>query len=154
MNRKSEIDRRRFLAASAAVLLFRPALAAARGVVEVYKSPTCGCCTRWIEHLRAHGFDVQAHDVDDISVSRAKLGVPQALASCHSASVGGYLIEGHVPARDILRLLRERPSAAGLAVPSMPHGSPGMEADVKESYAVLLFQPNGRYVAYQRYGAR
>ena len=153
MNRQFEMNRRRFFAASAAVLLAGPALAA-RDVVEVYKSPTCGCCTKWIEHLRANGFEVKAHDVDDIDVSRAKLGVPLALGSCHTARVDGYLIEGHVPARDIQRLLRERPSAAGLAVPGMPRGSPGMEADVKDPYDVLLFQPNGRYVVYQRYGTR
>ncbi len=153
MNSRFEMNRRHLLVASAAVLLTGRALAA-RDVIEVYKSPTCGCCTKWIEHLRANGFDVKAHDVDDITVSRAKLGVPQALGSCHSARVGGYLIEGHVPAKDIQRLLRERPSAAGLAVPGMPRGSPGMEADFKDPYDVLLFQLNGRYAVYQRYGAR
>lgn len=153
MNNRFEISRRRLLAASAAVLLAGPALAA-RDVIEVYKSPTCGCCNKWIEHLRANGFDVNAHDVDDITVSRAKLGVPQALGSCHSARVGGYLIEGHVPAKDIQRLLREHPNAAGLAVPGMPRSSPGMEADITDPYDVLLFQPNGRYAVYQRYGAR
>lgn len=153
MNRQLEMNRRRFLAASAVVLLAGPALAA-RDVIEVYKSPTCGCCTKWIAHLRANGFEVKAYDVDDITVSRAKLGVPQALGSCHSARVGDYLIEGHVPAKDIQRLLRERPSAAGLAVPGMPRGSPGMEADVEDPYDVLLFQLNGRYAVYQRYGAR
>lgn len=153
MNSRFEMSRRRLLAASAAVLLAGPALAA-RDVIEVYKSSTCGCCNKWIEHLRANGFEVKAHDVDDITVSRAKLGVPQALGSCHSARVGDYLIEGHVPAKDIQRLLRERPSAAGLAVPGMPRGSPGMEADIKDPYDVLLFQPNGRYTVYQRYDAR
>ena len=147
------MNRRRFLAASAAVLLAGPAFAAG-DVIEVYKSPTCGCCTKWIEHLRANGFEVKAHDVDDITVSRAKLGVPASLGSCHSARVGGYLIEGHVPAKDIQRLLKERPRAAGLAVPAMPRGSPGMESDIKDAYDVLLFQPNGRYAVFQRYGAR
>lgn len=152
MNSRFELNRRHLLVASAAVLIVRPALAA-RDVIEVYKSPTCGCCTKWIEHLRASGFEVKAYDVDDITVLRAKLGVPQALGSCHSARVGGYLIEGHVPAKAIQRLLRERPGAAGLAVPGMPRGSPGMEADIKDPYDVLLFQPNGRYAVYQRYGA-
>jgi hypothetical protein len=147
------MNRRRFLAASAAVLLAGPALAA-RDVIEVYKSPTCGCCNKWIEHLRANSFEVLAHDVPDTSELRAKLGVPQALGSCHTARVGGYSIEGHVPAKDIQRLLRERPRAAGLAVPAMPRGSPGMESDMKDPYDVLLFQPNGRYAVYQRYGAR
>lgn len=153
MNRQSVIDRRRFLAASAAMLLAGPAFAA-RDVIEVFKSSTCGCCTKWIGHLRANGFEVQAHDVDDITVSRARLGVPAALGSCHTGSIGGYLIEGHVPARDIQRLLTERPSAAGLAVPGMPHGAPGMEGDVMDPYDVLLFQLNGRYAVYQQYGAR
>lgn len=153
MNRHFVVDRRRFLAASAAVLLAGPAFAA-RDVIEVFKSPNCGCCTKWIGHLRANGFEVQAHDVDDISVSRAKLGVPAALGSCHTGRVRGYLVEGHVPATDIQRLLRERPVAAGLAVPGMPRGSPGMEADIKDPYDVLLFQLNGRYTIYQRYNAR
>jgi len=153
MNMRPGMNRRRFVAASAAVLLAGPAIAAS-DVIEVYKSSTCGCCTKWIAHLRANGFEVKAHDVDDIKVSRARLGVPQELGSCHSAHVGGYLIEGHVPAGDIQRLLRERPSAAGLAVPGMPRGSPGMESDVKDPYDVLLFQLNGRYTVYQRYDAR
>ena len=107
-----------------------------------------------MEHLRANGFQVNAHNVDDMAVSRAKLGVPDALGSCHTGQVAGYLIEGHVPADDIHRLLRERPNAAGLAVPGMARGSPGMEADVADPYDVLLFQLNGRHTIYQRYGAR
>jgi len=135
------------------MLLAGPALAA-RDVIEVFKSSTCGCCTKWIGHLRANGFEVQAHDVDDITVSRARLGVPAALGSCHTGRVGGYLIEGHVPAADIQRQLAERPSAAGLAVPGMPHGAPGMEGDAMDPYDVLLFQLNSRYAVYQQYGAR
>ncbi|MDH4260788.1 MAG: DUF411 domain-containing protein [Gammaproteobacteria bacterium] len=153
MNRQFVIDRRGFLVASGAMLLAGPAFAA-RDVIEVFKSSTCDCCTKWIAHLRANGFVVQAHDVDDITVSRARLGVPAALGSCHTGSVGGYLVEGHVPARDIQRLLREHPDAAGLAVPGMARGSPGMEADVSDPYDVLLFQLNGHYTVYQRYGAR
>jgi hypothetical protein len=145
-------DRRHILFASAALLLAGPA-AAARQVVEVYKSATCGCCSKWIEHLRAKGFEVNSHDVDDIAASRARLGVPETLGSCHTAQVAGYLIEGHVPADDINRLLKTQPKAAGLAVPGMPRGSPGMESDVRDPYDVLLFQPNGRFVVYQRYGA-
>lgn len=153
MNSRPGMDRRRFVAASTAVLLAGPAFAA-RDLVEVYKSASCGCCSKWIEHLRVNGFDVQAHDVEDIAVSRASLGVPSALGSCHTGRVGGYLVEGHVPAQDIRRLLSERPDAAGLAVPGMPRGSPGMESDAKDPYDVLLFQRNGRYTVYQRYGAR
>lgn len=126
MDRQFGLNRRCFVAASAAVLLAGPALAA-RDVVEVYKSPTCGCCNKWIEHIRANGFEVR---------------------------VGGYLVEGHVPARDIQRLLRERPKTAGLAVPGMPRGSPGMDSEVTDPYDVLLFQRSGRYAVYQRYGTR
>jgi len=153
MNSRFAMNRRRFVAALAAVPLAGPALAA-RDVLEVYKNPSCGCCTKWISHLRANGFDVKARDVEDITAWRARLGVPPTLGACHSARVGGYLVEGHVPAKDIQRLLRERPSAAGLAVPGMPRGSPGMEADVEEPYDVLLFQTNGRYAVYQQYGVR
>ncbi len=153
MNSRFVTDRRRLRAASAAMLLAGPAIAA-REVIEVYNSPNCGCCNKWTEHLRANAFEVKAHDVGDTSVSRAMLGVPVALGTCHTGRVGGYLIEGHVPAKDIQRLLRERPGAAGLAVPGMPRGSPGMEADVKDPYDVLVFQRDGRYAIYQCYGAR
>lgn len=146
-------DRRRIVFTSVALLLARPAIAA-RPLVEVYKSAACGCCSKWIEHLVANGFGVDSRDVDDIAAARAKLGVPETLSSCHTAQVEGYLIEGHVPADDINRLLKTRPDGAGLAVPGMPRGSPGMEADVKDPYNVLLFQLNGRFVVYQRYGAR
>lgn len=146
--------RRLFVFAAVWVAALMTSTAWAGPLVEVFKSPACGCCVKWIEHLRANGFEVKAHDVDDVTQSRAKLGVPQALGSCHTARVGGYLIEGHVPAKDIQPLLRERPHAAGLAVPAMPRGSPGMAADIKDSYDVLLFQPNGRHAVYQRYGAK
>ncbi len=153
MDRMQALNRRHFVVASAALLLGRSAFAAG-DVIDVYKSPSCGCCTQWIEHLRAHGFAVKTHEVTDVTATRARLGIPQALGSCHSASVGGFVIEGHVPAKDIQRLLRERPVAAGLAVPGMARGSPGMEADVQDRYDVLLFQSDGRYTVYQRYGAR
>jgi hypothetical protein len=153
MYRQSEMNRRHFLAASVAALLAGPALASGE-VIEVYKSPRCGCCSKWITHLRANSFDVKVHDIDDVTGSRAEFGVPRALGSCHTARIGDYLVEGHVPAREIRRLLAERPDAAGLAVPGMPRGSPGMEADVKDAYDVLLFQLNGRYTVYQQYGTR
>lgn len=144
------MDRRLFLAGWAALLPI-PAFAAA-DVVEVYKSSTCGCCGNWIKHLRANGFEVRAHDVTDSSEYRKRHGVPEALASCHTGLVGGYAIEGHVPAREIKRLLAEKPRAHGLAVPGMPAGSPGMEAPKSDPYDVLLFQRDGRYAYYARYG--
>lgn len=145
------MNRRRFLAASAAALLPVPVFAA-RNVIEVYKSSTCGCCGNWIKHLRANGFEVRAHDVAEPAEYRTRYGVPETFASCHTALVGGYAIEGHVPAREIKRLLAERPRAQGLAVPGMPHGSPGMEGPKSDPYDVLLFQKNGRYVTFTRYG--
>lgn len=110
--------------------------------VEVYKSPTCGCCSKWIDHLRDHGFTVNAHDVGN-KEARARAGISPSLGSCHTAMVNGYAIEGHVPARDIKRLLRERPQAVGLAVPEMPHGSPGMEGARSDPYDVLLIKEKG-----------
>jgi len=121
-------------------------------VIEVYKSPYCGCCTDWIKHLKQNGFAVRAHDVGDASAYRAKFGVPYALGSCHTARAGGYAIEGHVPAREIKRLLAEKPKAKGLAAPSMPLGSPGMEGPRSDPYEVLLFQADGKYSVYQKYG--
>lgn len=121
-------------------------------VIEVYKSPYCSCCTDWIKHLEQNGFTVKSQDVADASAYRAKLGVPDELGSCHTATVGGYAIEGHVPAREIRRLLAERPKAKGLAVPSMPLGSPGMEGPRSDPYEVLLFQADAKYSVYQKYG--
>jgi hypothetical protein len=125
--------------------------AAAAPVVEVYKSPTCGCCEEWIKHLRANGFTVQAHDVPDTSGYRAKFGIPEQLGSCHSAKVQGYALEGHVPASDIKRLLATRPKAKGLAVPGMPSGSPGMESPRHDPYDVVLVQDGGKATVYKHY---
>ena len=107
--------------------------------VTVYKSPTCGCCASWVDHLRENGFTVDVQDVDDLQTVKAEHGIPAALQSCHTAIVDGYVVEGHVPAGDVKRLLVERPDAAGLAVPGMPVGSPGMEqGDTVQPYDVLL----------------
>lgn len=106
--------------------------------VTVYKSPTCGCCQKWVTHLEDHGFKVTAHDVPDVNPYKKQYGLPLGLGSCHTALVGDYLIEGHVPAGDIQRLLAEHPAAKGLAVPGMPMGSPGMEGPRKDAYDVLL----------------
>ncbi len=117
----------------------------------VYKSPTCGCCTKWVDHLESEGFRIQAHDVSDIRGVKRQYGVLPALSACHTALVGGYVIEGHVPASDIRRLLRERPPVVGLAVPGMPRGSPGMEAPITESYEVLTFDRDGRTSIFSRH---
>lgn len=118
--------------------------APATPVIDVYKSPTCGCCNNWIDHLKANGFGVRSHDTDNVLQHKHRLGVPLGYGSCHTAEVDGYVIEGHVPARDIKRLLKEKPRARGLVVPAMPVGSPGMEADGrKDPYKVFLVNRNG-----------
>jgi hypothetical protein len=126
---------------------------AALPAIEVYKSPDCGCCEEWIKHLRSNGFTVKPHDVANPSDYREKFGVPQALGSCHTGLVDGYALEGHVPASEIKRLLAERPKAGGLAVPSMPMGSPGMERARRDAYDVFLFQRDGRRSVYRHYNA-
>lgn len=127
------------------------AAAAAQPVVEVYKTASCGCCKAWIRHLEENGFSVKSHDVPDPGDYRAKFGIAQQHASCHSAQVGGYAVEGHVPASDIKRMLATRPRAAGLAVPGMPMGSPGMEGAHADPYEVLLVKKDGSTSVYKRY---
>ena len=119
---------------------------APRDVINVYKSPTCGCCGDWIAHLRANGFKVEAHNLGDVALMRRGVGVPVSLASCHTAIIDGYAIEGHVPAADIKRLLQERPKILGLAVPSMVVGSPGMEQGPPQPYDTLAFDDRGHRV--------
>jgi hypothetical protein len=112
--------------------------------IDVVKTPTCGCCSAWIDHVREAGFLVRVTDVEDVTHTARQLGIPDELRSCHTASVAGYAIEGHVPAADIQRLIQERPKAAGIAVPGMPIGSPGMEQDGRvEAYATMLFDIDG-----------
>jgi hypothetical protein len=123
-------------------------------IITVYKSPTCGCCSDWIAHLKEAGFTVEAVDRDDLAAIKAQHQVPARLQSCHTALVDGYVIEGHVPAREIHRLLTERPPITGLAVPGMPIGSPGMEIDgfTPEPYDVLAFttgQADAIYASYR-----
>jgi len=129
-------------------------LLAAPVPVEVWKSPECGCCKDWVRHLEAHGFRVRVHDEGNTD-ARQRLGMPLRYGSCHTASVGGYAIEGHVPAREIHRLLKERPRAVGLAVPAMPLGSPGMDGPEyqgrKQPYDVLLVALDGGATPYQSY---
>jgi hypothetical protein len=119
--------------------------AAARATVTVYKSPTCGCCANWVDHMREHGYTVVVNDTEEMAPVKAQLGVPGALESCHTATVNGYVLEGHVPAGDIDRLLRERPAVLGLAVPGMPTGSPGMEmpGTPADRYDVVAFAREG-----------
>lgn len=121
-------------------------------VVDVYKSPSCGCCSKWIDHLKANGFSVRSHDTDNVAQHKYRLGVPLGYGSCHTAEVGGYVIEGHVPAKEIKRLLKEKPHARGLVVPAMPIGSPGMEAgDHKAPYDVLIVNRSGSTRTYAQY---
>jgi hypothetical protein len=121
-------------------------------VIDVYKSPTCGCCVKWIDHLKANGFTVRSHDTRDLTQHKQRLGIPAGYESCHTAEIGGYVIEGHVPARDIKRLLKEKPQARGLSVPGMPIGSPGMEqGSHKDPYEVILLDKNGAPRVYSRY---
>ena len=114
-------------------------------LVEVFKSPTCGCCANWIEHMRTSGFTVRTTDVNDLTQIKASRGVPAQVQSCHTAVVNGYVVEGHVPAADVHRLLKEKPAVAGIAVGGMPIGSPGMETPyVKaEPYNVMSFDKSG-----------
>ena len=157
-----------FAALSAALLLqagaaARPAAAgdgaaevaapAVRPLLTVHKHPSCGCCGVWIEHMRQAGFRVEARDTAQMSPVKAAAGVPEALASCHTADVDGYFIEGHVPAADVARLLRERPAARGLAVPGMPLGSPGMEHPdgLQQPYTVQLVLDDGSTRPFNRY---
>jgi len=119
--------------------------------VTVYKSPTCGCCKHWVEHLRQNGFKVKAINTQDVVTYKKRLGLLPELASCHTAVVNGYVIEGHVPANDIKRLLKERPKIVGLAVPGMPMGSPGMEGPAKVPYEVKAFDRHGRITTYARH---
>jgi hypothetical protein len=122
-----------------------PVLAAAPlPKVVVNKDPSCGCCQKWAEHLMAAGFPVEVIARADMQAVKAQLGVPEDLASCHTATVAGYVIEGHVPASAILRLLEQKPAAVGLSAPGMPAGSPGMEGGAPEVFDVVLFGKDGR----------
>lgn len=125
-----------------APILSAPATAAEPSIT-IYKTPTCGCCTKWTEHLERNGFDVEPVDMTDLRLVKSQSGIAPEQASCHTARIGDYVIEGHVPAGDIRRLLAEQPDARGLAVPGMPLGSPGMEAPNPQPYQVLLIGQDG-----------
>lgn len=120
--------------------------------VHVYKTPTCGCCGKWVEHLRAHGFPVRTTDLPRLDSVKQQNGIPPGLSSCHTALVGSYVIEGHVPAGDIARLLEEKPAVSGLAVPRMPAGSPGMESPNPVRYRVLAFDSDANITTFATHG--
>lgn len=142
------ITRRHTLLAALLASAFSPLALGQRAapVVEVWKSPTCGCCKDWISHMQEHGFQIRVHDSGNTTM-RKRLGLPEKLGSCHTALVAGYVLEGHVPAQDVLRLLAEKPAALGLAVPGMPIGSPGMDGPdyggQRDPYDVLLVSGRG-----------
>ena len=146
-----KLTRRTLLGALGAAIAM-PVRAQAGPVIDVVKTPTCGCCNGWIAHMRQAGFQVRARDVPDTTPYARRLGVPDDLRSCHTASVGGYAVEGHVPAADIRRLLNARPQAAGIAVPGMPMGSPGMEhGSHRQPYQTILFTRAGRRSVFARH---
>jgi hypothetical protein len=152
------MQRRQWLQAAAFTLvsgtLMPKTVLAQVTTVEVWKDPNCGCCHLWVEHLQAHGFKVNVRDVGN-TAARQRLGMPEKLGSCHTATVGGYVIEVHVPAADIRRLLKERPVALGLSVPGMPMVSPGMDGPEykgrKDAFEVLLVQKDGSAKSFQAY---
>ena len=142
------------LSVTAGLVTQIPRLAEAKATITVYKDPSCRCCTQWVEHLRAHGLSPVARDRNDMDALKDSLGIPTALRACHTAVAGVYVIEGHVPAPDITRLLSQRPKdVAGLAVPGMPMGSPGMEAGSRiDRFDVLSFTAAGITRVFARHG--
>ena len=129
------------------------ASAATAATLDVIKTPTCGCCSVWIERMKAAGFTVQSRDVADTSPAAKAAGVPDTMRSCHTARIGGYVIEGHVPAADIRRLLAQKPKAVGLSVPGMVAGSPGMEMGGRgERYQVMLIRKDGKHSVWATHG--
>jgi hypothetical protein len=141
-----KLTRRGVLVVAAASLLLQSGMpaAAAEPLITVHRDPNCGCCGGWVQHLQKAGFPTSVIETKDLDAVKMRLKVPDDLAACHTAEVAGYVIEGHVPASALKRLLAEKPDATGLAVPGMPVGSPGMEGGTPERYDVVLFGPNGR----------
>lgn len=139
-------------AIAAGWLLYSMPLPASAQTITVHKTPWCGCCTAWVNHLRENGLDVVVKEEEDLSPVRAELNVPGRLISCHTGEIQGYAIEGHVPAAEVFRLLKDRPKATGLSVPGMPKGSPGMESsNPPDTYDVVIFSPEqtGIYASYR-----
>lgn len=159
--KKPQLSRRTLLAGSAVTGIAAlgaagiawslwPAPANAAEVV-VYKSRYCGCCGKWVDHLKSHGHKVKVHNTEEMDRVKQIAGVPDHLQSCHTAMVDGYVIEGHVPAKEIGKLLSQRPKMAGLSVPGMPAGSPGMEGEEPERYDVILFDTGGKQTVFAKY---
>lgn len=144
------ITRRALLYGAPTIFLFP--LSARAEAALFYRNPGCGCCHVWAEKMTAAGFPVSMVDSDDLAAEQAKLGVPDELQGCHAGRLGAYVISGHVPPEDVKRLLAERPQGAGLAVPGMPMGSPGMDGGEAEPYAVLLFQKDGTSSTFASHG--
>ena len=147
------MNRSRIAALFAPLALLACTSSAAASVIDVAKTPWCGCCSVWVERMREAGFDLNVRDVEDLNPVADSAGVPRNLRGCHTAKIAGYVIEGHVPAEDIRRLLAERPDAVGLSVPGMPVGSPGMEQGSRvDRYVVVLIKRDGRHEVWSRHG--
>ena len=146
MSHNTSLTRRTALSlmAGTVVLPLASSWAAEDQTITVHKDPNCGCCTGWVRHLQKAGFTVETIETAALDAVKTRLGVPADLAACHTAQVAEYVVEGHVPAVALKRLLSEKPNAAGLAVPGMPVGSPGMEGGTPQPYEVVLFGPTGR----------
>jgi hypothetical protein len=150
------LDRRTFFYtafAGGALLLTRRAgaVGAPAGKLVIYKTPTCGCCQKWVEHVRASNFQTEVHDLESVDHIKARYGVPADLATCHTALIDNYVIEGHVPADAITKLLKEKPAVRGIAVPGMPAGSPGMEMGArKDRYEIIAFDKAGKKSVFAR----
>ncbi len=154
-SRRTTLQLAAALLGAAALGQSKSGIAKSEDSITVWKTPDCGCCKEWVAHLRDNGFKVVANDVSDTGPVRQKLGLPVKFGSCHTAQLGTYVLEGHVPAQEVRRLLREKPKALGLAVPGMPVGSPGMEmGGRRDAYDVLLVLADGTSRVYQSYTAQ
>ena len=157
MDKKMQLSRRQLLICASSSIAAAPLVALADDTtndIHVVKNPQCGCCNAWVEILEGDGFNVTTEDRSnsDLAVFKFESGIPKDMMSCHTAKIGGYFIEGHVPASDIRRLIEERPDALGLAVPAMPYGSPGMgPEDQREAYDVFIIMANGTAEVFQHY---
>ena len=157
MDKKTQLSRRQLLIFASSAIAAAPLVALADDTtndIHVVKNPQCGCCNAWIEILKDDGFNVttEDHSNSELAVFKSESGIPKDMTSCHTAKIGGYFIEGHVPASDIKRLIKERPDALGLAVPAMPYGSPGMgPEEEREAYDVFIIMTNGIAEVFQHY---